>query len=261
MYKQGGTGYVLISVKETHKNKTGIIGLGGQELVTDTTFSPEKNALSTAVVIQTPISKGNLPLAQIPVGTPAYGAIRVPEGAEDVSDDFYSSRGVYDYILVSDIQEEVEQGDQIFFKERILNNQNNFIEEVDGQKIFKVPYDCIYGILRKDGITMVGTWTLVEPIYEDWDDILIPTFTEFTDTNGDLIPRPKEQWIQTKLAPEHDELRGYVFKVGLPFKGNSCEIVEGMKVLFRPQGIVWVDVNDSKYMIVRQDNILAYYTD
>lgn len=265
-YKKGGTGYVLVSTQKTHENKTGITGVNGHEIINDTSYSPEKHAINTATVVSVPLSKGKQPLMQIPCGEPGYGATRVPpEGDENISDAFYSSKGVYDYIFLNDIQENVEIGDQIFFKNRILNNKSNYLEEFTDENgthmVFKVHYSCIYGILHKESITMVGTWTLIAPIYEDWDDILIPTYTDFKDGNGDFIPRPKDKWIQTKVAPEHDNLHGHVFKVGLPYKGHSSEIVNGMKVVFRPETIVWADVNGNKYMIVRQDNIIAYITD
>lgn len=264
MFKKGGTGYYLVKTKKVYQEKTGVLGLDGKELVSDVTFAPEKRVVNYGEVMEVPVSYGSHFVSQRAVGAPGYGPLRIPDGEEDnTSTDLYASAGgLFEFKFSSDIQEILKRGDKIYFNRRTLMKKANFVDTyMEGKdKVFvhKVPVESIFCSVTKAGkIKMFGSYVLIEPIYEEWKDILRPTYYPFPDKNGKRIRRPEKEWIQTKVAPEADNLRGVVKKVGLPLRGDTCSIKMGMTVAFRPIAGVYRNIEGKEYMIMRQNQILC----
>lgn len=266
MYRKSGTGYVLVVCEATHKAGTGRMGIDGKEIIIDIAFNPMQYAFNHAVVHQLPFEMGNMPIMQVPCGAPGYGSINTPKGSmEYPSTDIYTIGGVYKYKYISDIVPEVQIGDKIYFKPRTLNNARNLMgtlkdENGKAQKyIYKVPYENIFCAVRDGKIIMIGGWVLLEPMMEDFEDILIPTYHQYLrDEKGNPLLLPKEQWRKKKQAPEHDNLRGKVAHIGNPLKGEPCDIQAGATVIFRRQIKTFFQVIEGeRYIILSQDQIMA----
>lgn len=107
-------------------------------------------------------------------------------------------------------------------------------------------------------INMIGSWCLLNPIMEDWASILRPTFFPYTNDKGEPIPRPKEQWIQMKVAPGKEKMRGIVKYFGKPLKGDDCDLEPLMKVWIRKVASEWLlAIEGARYIVCRQNQILA----
>lgn len=265
MFKKSGNGYVLVICDAVYNVNTGRKGLNGAEIIVDVAYDPQKYAFNHATVYKLPVSMGHAIIAQIPSGVPGYGPInRPPESEIPYSTDLYKVGGVNKYKYSSDIEPDVREGDNIYFKQRTLSNIANFmgmLKDESGKPkkyIYKVPYENIFCYIRDEKIGMIGSWVLVEPIMEDYEEIMEPTFYPYTDTLGKKIPRPKSEWIQKKIAPEHDNLRGVVVHIGKPLKGDHCDIRNGMMVVFKKQATTFFQViENKKYIVMSQDNILC----
>lgn len=268
MYRRAGNGYVLVITSSTHKTGTGKFGVNGQEIIVDVDFDPLTHAINHAEVFQLPFSVGHMPIRNLAVGSPGYGPISRPGSAEDANSmDIYAIGGVYNYRFTSDIHTDVEVGDKVYFKKRTLNSPMNqmgaFKQNGKVQKyLYKVPYENIYCVLRGTEMIMIGGWVLLEPIFEDWDDILRPTYYDYKDAHGQPIERPKRQWIKIKAAPQADNMRARVAYIGKPLKGDPCDIEVGEVVLFKRLKTTDFQVIEGKnYIVLHQHQIMASVTE
>lgn len=264
MYSKSGVGYILVLTNATHKHGTGKFGIDGKEIVVDIDFKPMEYAFNHATVYQLPVDMGNHAIMQIPCGSPAYGPIGWKSEESSPSTDLYAIGGVYKYKYVSDIEQDVQIGDKIYFKPRTLNNKKNFmgmLKDESGkvqQYIYKVPYENIFCAVRDDQVIPIGAWIMIEPMWEDYEDILIPTYYPYKDKFDQPIERPKKEWISKKLAPEQDNMCGMVAHVGKPLKGDTCDIKQGMRVLFRRQLKPFAQtIEGQKYTMISQDMVLG----
>lgn len=263
MYSKAGTGFILVSTPHTHKVGTGRKGEGGKEIIASIEWNPMRFALNYAFAYQLPVSMGRQPISQISAGLPGYGPARAEqfniEMEQSPSPDIYAIGGVYKYKTTADIEPDVQIGDKIYFKPRTLNNPANFIKkDTDkGLLIYKVPYENIFCAVRDGQVIPIGTWTIVEPIFEDFDSILEPTYYQHLDSHGNKVQRPKSQWIQKKVVPEHDNWRGVVKYVGKPYKGDPCDIKNGDRVVFKPKAAHFEMIEGEKVIVMRQEYILA----
>lgn len=263
-YRLGGANNVLIKVHSLVESKTDHRGIAGQAIMVDTTYEPEKRVKTSGTVVQLPLYLGNLPFSSIPSGYPGYGAIREVDGdMDDPSPDFYTT-GKSRFRMMNDIAAEVQVGDTIYFKWRVIHNRNNLVAESiekDAAKpsawIFRVPYDQIYCSLRDGKIIPIGGHVLIDPIFETWEEILRPTYYPYKNNLGEFIERPKSEWIQTKVAPAKKDQQGVVAHVGTPIRGERREINPGDKVLYRPKLKSLVKIEGKQYFVMRQDQVVC----
>lgn len=272
MYTKSGTGHVLVAIEATHKVSTGRMGHDGKEIIMDLTFNPAAHAFHYAKVIQLPMMMGNSPLLELTEdpGKPGYGPINLPtQYEEEPSFDLYAIGNVYKYKFTSDIADEVKIDDKIYFKSRTLNNKNNLMgvlkDPVTGKTallLYRVAYENIYCAVRDGKIIPIGSWTLIEPVMEDWTDQYVKTFYPYKDEHGDPIERPKKEWIIKKVAPEHDNMRGTVAHIGTPLKGDECDFATGDIVVFRPlkKSARLIEIEGKKYFLMRQSQLLCKLT-
>lgn len=266
MYRKSGIGHVLVIAQATHKAGTGKKGVDGKEIIMDISWHPMKYALNYATVYQVPLEMGDRIIGQDPAGHPPYGAYRAYPDSE-VSGDLYAiGGGMHSFHRVSDIEPIVQVGDKIYIKPRTLNNARNYLGTLKGKDgkpeyfIYKVPYENIFCRIEPETkkIQVVGNWALIQPIYEDWDDILIPTYYPYTDKKGNKIPRPKDQWIQKKKFPEHDIQRGVLAHVARSWRGKPFDIKPGVLVAFKAQVRPFFQtIEGVQYMVMYQDTILG----
>lgn len=263
-FSKGGSGYVLIKITGNLFNtKTGIKGLDGQDLQVDSTFQKERRARLDGEVIQTPFYMGNAPISQIPIGYPSYGQIRdIKEDMDDSVPQLYAATGgLYEYKMMSDIIQEVNIGDKIYFKWRVTFNHKNLMAQSVGNGtptwIFRCQYDNIYCKVTDGKITMIGSHVLIDPVKETWDEILHPTYYDIKGADGKYIPRPKSEWIQVKTAPGNKDRQGVVAEVGTPLKGEKCLLSKGDRILFKPNMKSLLTIEGKQYFVLRQDQIVC----
>jgi len=259
-YTIGGVGYALVEVESRYKEGTGLKGANGKEIVIDTRYEPRKHVQTFGKVVQAPYALGGRMLKQIPIGIPGYGPIRALNEGED-NPAIYAIGGVYKYKVMSDIQEHVKNGDTIWFNRTVLHQPQNLVEEVKtktGTKyIFKVDYDLIICIDRKGGPEMVGGWCFLEPVMEDWGKSFMPTYSTLRDENGNLIPKPKSQWIQFNLLPKSEKMKGILRHFGKPLKNENFYHEAGAEV-FCKRKIEWRYVyKDKEFLLMKQWEIIA----
>lgn len=256
----GGIGYALVEVETRFNEGTGMKGVNGKEIVVDTRYEPLKYVNTCGKVVQEPYALGSGMLRQIPIGIPGYGPIRAMNEGEN-HPAIYAIGGVYKYKRISDIRERVKKGDTIWFNRTVLNQEKNLVEEIKtktGVKfIFKVDYDLIICIERSKGPEMVGGWCFLEPIMEDWGKSWLPTYSTLRDKDGNLIPKPKSEWIQYNLLPKPEKMKGILRHYGLPIKGDKFYFEEGAEV-FCKRKVEWRYVYKGKeFLLVKQWDLLA----
>lgn len=259
-YARGGTGYCLVKLDAVYKKSTGILGVDGKELVLgDPDYNKEKHANTAGTVIQIPVSLGKHPISSERSGWPAYGAIRLPDKDINISDAIYS-RPQNKIKFRNHIEAEVQVGDKAYFQWQVVFDKRHLIAQAPDKSsfIFKVNYDLIYAVVRAGQIIPIGSNVLIDPIFETWDHTLKPTYYPYNDRTGKPMVRPKKEWIQIKVAPKHVEREGVIKHIGSPLKGEKCYLKKEMKVLYKPKLQNLLDVEGSKYFILRQNQIILY---
>lgn len=272
MYRKSGTGHVLVAIEATHQVNTGRKGHDGKEIIMDIRFNPRAYAFHYAKVIQLPLMMGNSPMLELTEdpGKPGYGPINLPNNyEEEPSFDLYAIGNVYKYKFISDIVDEVQINDKIYFKARTLDNKNNCMgtlkDPLTGKPslyLYRVPYENIYCAVREGKIIPIGGWTLIEPIMDDWEDRFIKTFYPYKDKHGHPIERPRKEWLVKKVSPGHDNMRGTVAHIGTPLRSDECDFTAGDIVVFQrlKKTSRMIPVEGKQYFMMRQSQILCKLT-
>jgi hypothetical protein len=236
--------YQAFIIFKTDKLYEDEITVNGQKLYFDSSFEPQKHVRIYGEVVNVPREMGNWPIpTQRHEGTPPY----------------YDKRET-NLVRIKDIEPVVMVGDRIYFHFNTLIGPQNvvFVESLpDNKKMFyyRVRYDDVICAVRDGGIIMVGSYTLIEPDYETWEDILVPTYTMFKDKHGKFIPRPKEQWIQKKVEPGYRHLKGFVRHVGEPFKMDKREVNVGDHIVYKKNFNWEMEIEGKRYFAIRQRHI------
>jgi hypothetical protein len=179
---------------------------------------------------------------------------------DDAHPALYRIGNINKYKFMSDIAPEVEVNDLIYFKWRVLYSAQNIIAKSSGdspEMIVKVPYDHIFCAVRNGKIIPIGGNVLIDPEFESMDDILKPTYYPTVDSQGNKMPRPKEEWIKVKQFPEDKDRQGTVKHVGTPLKGDRCFLEPGMRVVYKNRLKNLVTIEGGKYIVLPHNTILA----
>ncbi len=258
--------FCLIHIEDRFQRKTGVKGIGGMELEVgidekDDYFA-NSEVKTSGVVIAIPDCLSRVPIAQETQGTPSY-----------------ISHGSYKYKYRSDIVMEVKVGDKIYFHHNTLFSEDG-MKNLVAKNTYKVSYDSIQCAVRERGsrvvkdengpydhetysdIIMIGSYCLIRPDMETWEDITIPTFetangVPLVNGSGEKILRPKEKWLQTKVEPQAKHLQGFVVAVGTPLKGDLAELAFNDGIWYRKHADWEVEIEGQKYYMIRQRNIIA----
>jgi co-chaperonin GroES (HSP10) len=222
-------------------------GNNGLNLVVDTSWDPKKHVCTSGEVVSIPKHLSNVLISQKHKGLPAY--------------DSYSP---YSYRYLSDITLEIQPGDRIYFHFNTIRPQNLIKKEKEGDKTwyyFKVRIDQIICAVRGGVVIPTSTYTLVEPDMETWEDIFVPTYSNIKGPDGKFILKPKDQWLQKKVMPEKKYLLGFVRHVGTPYKGETCDVSVGDRIVYR-RSADWTNAIEGKdYFAILQRHIIAKYVD
>ncbi len=121
----------------------------------------------------------------------------------------------------------------------------------------KVSYEQVICAVRDGKIIMIGGNCLIDPDFESWEDLAIPTYSDLVGEDGQKILKPKEQWIVTKSAPGYKYLLGFVKKVGSPLMGDTCEIKEGQRIWYHKNADWMVKIEGRDYFVIKQRHIIG----
>lgn len=239
-------------------------GVDGRRLEFDPSFNPWLHVRRYGEVVEVPERLGTVPLPiQIPQGTPQYHEYAPAQ-----------------FKYLADIEPDVEVGDRIYFHYHTVNMRNLVKEEGEWPNrvyYFRVRYDQVICAVREitkldvdeqltetdpektiyKVIIPIGSYTLVQPDWESWDDILIPTYSHLKNKKGEKILKPKDQWIQTKKAPEYRFLRGTVRHIGPPLRGDTCECAVGDMIYYRRNADWMMEIEGENYFAIMQRHILG----
>lgn len=245
--------YIVFKTDKLFENMVKYKGLNGRELVFDPSFDPQRHARLYGEVVSVPNFLTQSLMMQENRGLPAHHA--------------YSP---YEYKFLSDVQMEVKVGDRIYYHFNTIKTGNIVQEDgVHPHKTYylKVRYDQVICAVRKSIITQetkiipIGGYTLIDPDFEAWDDILVPTYSEILGGDGKKQLKPKDLWLQRKTAPEYKYLTGYVRNVGSPLEGDECEVEVGQKIWYRQNADWMVKIEERDYFVVRQRHIIGKEVD
>ncbi len=239
--------YVIFKTDQMFNDKVSFKGADGKELVIDPSFDPQKHIRTYGEVVSLPLHLTKRPIMQEHQGTPAP-----------------TDGSPFEYRYLSDVKQELQVGDRIYFHFNTITMRNCVKEEGTHPNrtwYFKVSYDQIICAVRDGNIIPIASYALVLPDYETWDDILHPTYTNLKDAEGKFIPKPKDQWIQIKVKPEYHFLTAHVKYVGSGLANDKVEIEAGQKVWYR-RNADWINMIEGvEYFAIRQRHIIGKEVD
>lgn len=251
---RSGSNAVIVEIKNGLFNDS--VPLNKSNIVIDTSFEPNKFLKTSGTVIKLPISLSNFPISARHNGFPAYGAARNKLGLP-INPTLYSKKMSSIFSFMSQIQQDVQINDTIFFSWMALSNKFNVLHHNRNDNSFtcRIPYDLIYAASRNNSIIPIGSYVLIKPILELWDDLYIKTFSKIKDLNGNYIPLPKDKWIITKSSPSHKQQQGVVAHIGNNLINTKSPIKPNDKVLFKPSFKNYTNINESNLFCIKTNDI------
>ncbi len=231
--------FIIFKTDALFNDKAKFKGIDGKDLYFDPSFEPAKHARIYGEVVSVPIRlSSGVPISQIHKGRPGY-----------------YEESPYRYKFLSDIEMEVQVGDRIYFHFNTIKQANIIrVEGIHPDRVWfvRVRYDQVICAVRNGCIIPIGGYTLVDPDFESWEDISVPTYTLLKDKDGYPIPKPKDQWLVTKSRPGYKFLLGFVRHVGSPLKGDVCEVKPGQKIIYHKNADWVVHIEGRDYFVIKQ---------
>lgn len=142
----------------------------------------------------------------------------------------------YDTISLEDYCERVDirPGDMLYFDESVSERENYLGKDAEGRLLFRCRADKIICVVRDGQIYMQGSWVLIEPVMETWEEITTPM---------GIIKKPK---------PEAKYLLATVMHI----EANP-DIQAGDRIFYLPDSNWGVTVEGKEYFGIREEEILA----
>ncbi len=241
--------FIIVKMSSPFENHAKFKGVGGKEIHLDHRFDPMVHARIYGEVVSVPKRISKIPITQDHNGSPGYHGM-----------------SKYKYRYMSDIEPEAKVGDRLYFHFNSAINKANWVDVQgsgdDKTWYVRIRYDAALCVVREGNIIMIGGWVLCEPDFETWEDILLPVpmvvnGKPMLDKNGEIILKPKDQWIQKKVAPEAKALRAYVRHIGEPLKGDVCENKQGDHIVYRRMADWKIRVEGQEFYCIRMSHILG----
>ena len=234
-----GRDHVFFTVDKTTEDE---INKGDLKLYIDTTYDPMRHARIFGKVIAIPRKLTKTIIGSKPEPFPP------------------SATKPMEFRYLDEIVPEVKIGDKIYFHYLTLSEpEKTLVATWNNRDVYAVRYDQIYCAVRNGEIIPIGGHVLVEPEFESWDDILLPTYETFPDGSKQELPRDK--WIQTRVEPRAKDLRGIVRHVGTPPTGEEHNLKEGDHILFRRNADFMIKVEGEEYYVMKSRNIHGTFVD
>lgn len=239
--------FVVFKTDTLHNEGTPFKGVGDKQIVIDSSFDPQRHVRTYGEVVSVPKHLDRFPISQKHKGLPAY-----------------HDSPAFSFKYLSDIAQEIKVGDRIYFHFNTIRPDNLIKTEVEDSKkvyYFKVKYDQILCTVRDGVIIPIGSYTLIEPDMETWEDISVPTYSNIKGKDGKPMLKPKEQWLVKKVAPGAKYLLGFVRHVGTPLKGTECDVQAGDRIIYRRMAD-WRNIVEGKeYYAILHRHIVGKFVD
>lgn len=239
--------YVIFKTDVMFNDKASFKGVNGETIQLDPSFDPQKHVRTYGEVVSLPANLRKNPIMQEHRGSPPP-----------------SDSSPFEYRFVSDVSQDLQIGDRIYFHFNTIAMRNCVKEEGKHPNrtwYFRVSYEQIICAVRGGQIIPISSYVLVDPDFESWDDILIPVMSQLKDAEGNPIPKPKDQWLQKKVRPEYKYLTAFVRHVGNPLNGDKCEVEVGQKIWYRRNADWTNNIEGRDYFAIRQRHIIAKEVD
>jgi hypothetical protein len=291
--------HVMVRVPSIFCDESKFKGVDGKSLLIDVTFNPEQHVRNYGEVVSVPDDLFEYPIATNHIGLPSYHdyptyswktvadiPLEVCEGDKvyfhpncllpDVADQRYNKMymfsknedgKMYHYFKV---KYELIFAAVRFEPINTLTAPWSWKKEADlkphirtnGQKRYYYTDEHGHDQIYEKKVVMVGSYVMVEPDLETWDDISIPTPETINgkillDKNGQTIYKPKEQWLVTKAMPQDHYLRGWVRYVGTPLQGDKPFLKPGNYVFFQRFADTKMVFEGFTFFRMRQRHIFA----
>lgn len=259
--------FVVVKTDKLLFQEKELDGENGLQILIDASFEPVKHVVNFGEVVSVPDRLSHRPWGINMAGKPKYFE--------------FDEREV---LWVDQLPITVQKGDKVYFHYnqtmKALDNGPIHEEVIDGKKYYylKIEYQYIFCSIRDNEVIPNATWTLIEPAMESWEDILHPVpemdkdgnikteiVTKF-DEKGlayqERVPKlkPKEEWIQMKVAPEAVLREGYVRHIGNPVIDGYCDLNQGDKILYRTHADLEVNIENVNYFLIKQHHISGIIT-
>lgn len=240
--------FILFKTDTLFNDKVQFKGIDGMQLSMDPTFEPAMHARIYGEVVSIPLRLSkNIPISQQHRGHPGY-----------------HEESTFSYQFISDIEQEVKVGDRIYYHFNTIKQKNIIkVEGVHPDRVWhlKVRYDQVIVAVRDGQIIPIGSHVLIDPDFESWSDISVPTYSNIMDSRGKPTVRPKNQWLVTKSKPGYKYLTGFVRHVGTPLRGMKNEIKEGQKIVYHKNADWKVHIEGRDFFCIKQRHILGRFQD
>lgn len=128
----------------------------------------------------------------------------------------------------------VRQGDKIYFTEVVTERENFLGPWGDGSMLFRCRVDNIICVVRDEQIIMQGTWVLVDPVMETWEDITTPA------------------GVIAKVAPEGRPLQGIIKHIQTD---DHYEVDD--KIIYLPDSNWGLTVEERDCFAIREKEIIC----
>ncbi|MEJ7644302.1 MAG: hypothetical protein WKF87_06885 [Chryseolinea sp.] len=287
--------HIIVKVPSIFNEDSAFKGVDGKAIMMNVYYNPEQHVRNHGIVVSVPDELNKYPLISETASRPAYHD--KPEWTwkttEDIKLEICEGDKVYFHYncLLPD------QADQKWNKLYMYSmKEDNTIFHY-----FKIKYDLVFASIRmtplnkvtnlwdwtrepelkphlnkrfyytdrhgvdqvyKKEIIMIGSYVMVEPDLETWDDISIPTPETINgqllvDEHGKTIYKPKEHWLVTKQMPTEKYLRGWVRHCGSALNGDKEFLQTGMYVFFQRFANTKMTFEGFTYFRMRQRHIFA----
>ena len=133
----------------------------------------------------------------------------------------------------------VKVKDRIYFHFHCICKENRI--HLNGQHIYKIPYNQIYCTVRDKEIIMIGAHVLVRPEMQTEKEII---------TGSGVI-------TQTHVKPK--ALTGYIQHIGTPLIGERMIVSPNDKIYYLPESDIKINIEGEEYYRMKQKDIIATF--
>jgi co-chaperonin GroES (HSP10) len=156
---------------------------------------------------------------------------------------------VHEWKTCADFEQETQEGDKVYFHFNSINDRN--LVQYLGEKIYKLQYPNAICVVRDGVIIPIAGHILIEPI---WDD-------EVQSLGNGKRGKLSESGIVTELNDKPKHLEGIVRYVCTPMQGDIMELEPGNKILYAPHADWEVEIEGTKYYVMKYWDIEAIIVD
>jgi len=134
---------------------------------------------------------------------------------------------------------EVKVKDRIYFHFHCICKENRI--HLNGDHLYKIPYNQIYCTIREGKIIMIGGYVFVIPEMQTEKEIV---------TGSGVI-------TQTHTKPK--TLIGYIQHIGTPLIGERTIVSPNDKIYYLPESDIKINIEGEEYYRMKQKDIIAKF--